>query len=66
MFTGDEVNAPDTFLVFLNGIIVGIHARPNELVAKVRNLRRQGRVGEFVSVYVNTCVREYGRAGGNM
>lgn len=53
MLTGDEVNAPDTYLVFLNGLIVGVHTRPNELVGKVRRLRRVGRVGEFVSVYLN-------------
>ena len=53
MLTGDEVNAPDTYLVFLNGLIVGVHTDPNLLVTKVRKLRRVGRVGEFVSVYLN-------------
>ena len=53
MLTGDEVNAPDTYLIFLNGLIIGIHTRPIDLVAKVRRLRRIGRVGEFVSVYLN-------------
>jgi DNA-directed RNA polymerase III subunit RPC2 len=54
MFTGEEVNAADIYLVFLNGLIVGLHARPEELVSKVRKLRRAGRIGEFVSVYLNT------------
>jgi len=54
MLTGVEVNSSQNYLVFLNGLIVGLHARPVELVAKVRNLRRGGRIGEFVSVYLNT------------
>jgi len=53
MVTGEEVNAGSTYLVFLNGLIVGVHERPNDLVEKVRKLRRAGRIGEFVSVYLN-------------
>jgi DNA-directed RNA polymerase III subunit RPC2 len=53
MLTGDEINAPDSYIVFLNGLIVGISARPTELVGEIRRLRRIGRVGEFVSVYLN-------------
>ena len=53
MFTGDEINAPMAYLVFLNGLIVGLHCRPQILVTKVRELRRKGRIGEFVSVYLN-------------
>ena len=54
MLSGVEVNNKDNYLVFLNGLIVGLHSRPVELVTKVRNLRRRGRIGEFVSVYLNT------------
>lgn len=53
LFTGEEINAPSTYLVFLNGLIVGVHERPNALVDKIRQLRRGGRIGEFVSVYLN-------------
>jgi DNA-directed RNA polymerase III subunit RPC2 len=53
MLTGDEINAPSTYLVFLNGLIIGIHVRPSVLVNRVRRLRRGGRIGEFVSVYLN-------------
>lgn len=35
MLTGDEVNGPSTYLVFLNGLIVGIHNRPIVLVSQV-------------------------------
>eukprot|EP01042_Synura_sphagnicola_P000358 gene358-370_t len=51
--TGEEINSPGAYLVFLNGLIVGAHARPDELVLKVRRLRRRGKIGEFVSVYLN-------------
>ena len=37
--------------MFLNGAILGIHARPKRLVAAFRQLRRAGRIGEFVSVW---------------
>ena len=53
LFTGEEINAHSTYLVFLNGLIVGIHERPTDLVDKIRQLRRGGRIGEFVSVYLN-------------
>ena len=35
MLTGDEINGPCTYLVFLNGLIVGVHVRPHVLVDKV-------------------------------
>ena len=38
MLSGDEINAPDTYLVFLNGMIIGVHARPKYLVAAMRTL----------------------------
>ena len=34
MMTGEEVNAYDAYLVFLNGLIVGVHTKPTELVEK--------------------------------
>ena len=33
--TGEEINGPSTYLVFVNGLIVGAHANPRELVFKV-------------------------------
>jgi DNA-directed RNA polymerase III subunit RPC2 len=53
MLTGDEINGTESYLVFLNGMIVGVHARPKYLVKATRKLRRMGRIGEFVSVYLN-------------
>jgi DNA-directed RNA polymerase III subunit RPC2 len=53
MLTGEEINGPLTYLIFLNGLIVGAHSRPLHLVDKVRKIRRMGVIGEFVSVYLN-------------
>lgn len=39
-------------MVFLNGSILGIHRRPKRLVKEFRQLRRAGRVGEFVSIFL--------------
>lgn len=54
LITGEELNDANTYLVFLNGLIVGAHAQPFQFVNKLRQMRRRGMVGEFVSVYVNT------------
>jgi DNA-directed RNA polymerase III subunit RPC2 len=53
MLSGEEVNSHFTYLIFLNGLIIGAHARPVELADKIRQLRRRGKIGEFVSVYLN-------------
>jgi DNA-directed RNA polymerase III subunit RPC2 len=37
--------------VYANGIDVGVHRRPLQLVRQLRLLRRKGRVGEFVSIF---------------
>ena len=39
-------------LVFLNGNILGVHRRPKHFVRSFREMRRRGRVKEFVSVYM--------------
>ncbi len=39
-------------LVFLNGNILGVHRRPKAFVRAFREMRRRGKVGEFVSVYM--------------
>lgn len=52
MIFGAELHAPGNVLVFLNGTILGIHCSPHEFVSKLRLLRRSGKIGEFVSVYL--------------
>ena len=52
LLTGSDIhNDPETYLVFLNGVMMGIHRHPEEFVRNFRRLRRVGRVGPFVSVY---------------
>jgi DNA-directed RNA polymerase III subunit RPC2 len=51
--SGHEVNAQQAFLVLLNGLILGVHTRPKELVNNLRGLRRRGLAGEFVSFYLH-------------
>jgi DNA-directed RNA polymerase III subunit RPC2 len=53
LYSGEEINAVTTYLVFLNGLIIGISQTPNELVNSIRSLRRNGKINEFVSVYLN-------------
>jgi DNA-directed RNA polymerase III subunit RPC2 len=53
MVTGTEIYGPDTFIVNVNGIIIGLTRYAVQFVANFRKLRRAGRISEFVSVYVN-------------
>ena len=52
--SGEEMHAPGSFVVMLNGLILGVHRQPHVLGARLRGLRRRGLVGEFVSVMVHT------------
>jgi DNA-directed RNA polymerase III subunit RPC2 len=51
--SGHEINAQPAFMVFLNGLILGVHVRPRTLVRQLRHMRRRGLTGEFVSVYLH-------------
>lgn len=51
-FPNLSVTCRDTGLVFLNGILLGAHRQATQLCASFRHLRRSGRVGEFVSIYL--------------
>ncbi|KAI8097585.1 DNA-directed RNA polymerase III subunit RPC2 [Halteromyces radiatus] len=57
LLTGAEVYQPNTFIVLLNGGILGVTRRTQKFVSDFRRLRRAGRVSEFVSVFVNTHQR---------
>lgn len=48
---GVEMHARGAALVFLNGAILGVAPQPDHLVAALRELRRVGRLGEFVHVH---------------
>ena len=51
--TGTEIYGPHTFVVNVNGTIIGLTRYPARFVTSFRQLRRAGRLSEFVSVYVN-------------
>ncbi|KAG0230566.1 DNA-directed RNA polymerase III core subunit ret1 [Actinomortierella wolfii] len=53
LLTGTEIYLPDTFMVFLNGSILGITRHCKQFVASFRRMRRAGRISEFVSIFVN-------------
>lgn len=57
MLTGAEIYLPNTFIVFLNGVILGIVRSVQRFVRSFRRFRRAGRVSEFVSIFVNTHQR---------
>lgn len=49
VLTGEEINEND--IVLLNGMILGVHTQPRMLTTRLRQLRRSGLIGEFVSVF---------------
>jgi DNA-directed RNA polymerase III subunit RPC2 len=51
--SGVEVYGPHTFVVHVNGTIIGLTRYPARFVTNFRKIRRAGRFSEFVSVYVN-------------
>ncbi|KAG1180263.1 hypothetical protein G6F70_000650 [Rhizopus microsporus] len=53
LLTGAEIYRPNTFIVLLNGVILGITRRVQHFAKSFRRLRRAGRISEFVSVFVN-------------
>lgn len=48
---GAELYSDDTYLVFLNGVILGVHRQAQAFVDDLRKLRRAGKVDSLVSVY---------------
>lgn len=53
LLTGAELYRPDSYVVYLNGNVLGVTRFPQRFVLQFRRLRRAGRVSEFVSVYTN-------------
>ncbi|KAJ3509908.1 hypothetical protein NLJ89_g4971 [Agrocybe chaxingu] len=51
--TGTEIYGPHTFVVNVNGTIIGLTRYPTRFVAQFRKLRRARRFSEFVSIYIN-------------
>ncbi|XP_074579327.1 DNA-directed RNA polymerase III subunit 2 [Curcuma longa] len=53
LLSGEELHLPGSFLVMFNGLILGKHRQPKVFAANMRKLRRRGKIGEFVSIFVN-------------
>ncbi|XP_061415849.1 DNA-directed RNA polymerase III subunit RPC2 [Lethenteron reissneri] len=53
LLSGEELSYPDTYLVFLNGNILGVTQDPPKLVQTFRIMRRAGYINEFVSISTN-------------
>lgn len=53
LLSGEELHMPNAFLIILNGTILGKHRRPRRFANAMRKLRRSGKIGEFVSIFVN-------------
>ncbi|GAV62441.1 RNA_pol_Rpb2_6 domain-containing protein/RNA_pol_Rpb2_2 domain-containing protein/RNA_pol_Rpb2_1 domain-containing protein/RNA_pol_Rpb2_3 domain-containing protein/RNA_pol_Rpb2_4 domain-containing protein/RNA_pol_Rpb2_5 domain-containing protein, partial [Cephalotus follicularis] len=53
LLSGEELHSRNSFLVIFNGLILGKHRRPQRFADAMRRLRRAGKVGEFMSVFVN-------------
>jgi DNA-directed RNA polymerase III subunit RPC2 len=53
MSTGTEIYGPTSFVVHVNGLIIGVTRFPARFVAQFRKLRRAGKINEFVGIYIN-------------
>jgi DNA-directed RNA polymerase III subunit RPC2 len=45
VLSGEEVRQSSMYMVFLNGLILGVHRNPKRLVQLLRSMRRKGRLG---------------------
>ncbi|KAK4483573.1 hypothetical protein RD792_010772 [Penstemon davidsonii] len=53
LLSAEELHMPNSYLIVLNGLILGKHRRPHIFSNVMRKLRRAGKIGEFVSIFVN-------------
>lgn len=53
LLSGEELHMPNSYLIILNGLILGKHRQPQRFANVMRKLRRAGKIGEFVSIFVN-------------
>ncbi|KAJ3360877.1 DNA-directed RNA polymerase III core subunit ret1 [Allomyces arbusculus] len=55
LLTGDEMYA--AWLVFLNGVLVGVTHAPKQFVTSFRRMRRAGKISSFVSIYTQASMQ---------
>jgi len=53
LVSGEELHERGSYIVFLNGTILGVHRRPASFCSVFRAMRRKGYVGQFVSVFMH-------------
>lgn len=53
LLSAEELHMPNSYLIIFNGLILGKHRRPQRFAESMRKLRRAGKIGEFVSIFVN-------------
>ena len=58
LISGEEINSPGAYLVYVNGTPVGIHDHPDDFCNNFRLLRRKGKIHEFVSVSKNDNLKQ--------
>ncbi len=54
LLTGAELYRPDSYMVYLNGKVIGVTRFPVRFITQFRKLRRAGRISEFVSIHSNS------------
>ncbi|KAM3288857.1 hypothetical protein P3S67_022287 [Capsicum chacoense] len=53
LLSAEELHFPSSYLIVLNGLMLGKHKIPQRFANAMRKLRRAGKIGEFVSIFVN-------------
>ena len=51
--SGKEIYEEGAYVVFVNGTPLALSRQPKSFLISFRNLRRTGRISEFVSIYIN-------------
>ncbi|KAM3205804.1 hypothetical protein P3L10_029214 [Capsicum annuum] len=53
LLSAEELHVPSSYLIVLNGLMLGKHKSLQRFANAMRKLRRAGKIGEFVSIFVN-------------
>ncbi|PHU06113.1 hypothetical protein BC332_26935 [Capsicum chinense] len=53
LLSAEELHLPSSYLIVLNGLMLSKHKSPQRFANAMRNLRRAGKIREFVSIFVN-------------
>ena len=66
-FVSGEIHDDTNFMVFLNGQVIGLVKDPSCFVKELKILRRRGKIGDTISIFLNESRRsvfldtDYGR-----